>query len=67
VGILGANTARQAVAAGVVDEIVIHVVPPLLGDGIRMFGGVQLDRVRLEPAHVGRSGDVTDFRFRVLR
>jgi dihydrofolate reductase len=67
VGILGANTAQQAVAVGLVDEIVVHVVPLLLGDGIRMFGGPQLDRARLEPVHVGRSGDVTDFRFRVLR
>jgi dihydrofolate reductase len=66
VGILGANTAQQAVAAGLVDEIVVHVVPLLLGGGIRMFEGPELDRVGLEPVHVGRSGEVTDFRFRVL-
>lgn len=67
VGILGANTAQQALAAGLVDEIVIHVVPLLLGDGVRLFAGPELERVRLEPVHVGRSGDVTDFRFRVAR
>jgi dihydrofolate reductase len=66
VGILGANTAQQAVAAGLVDEIVIHVVPLLLGGGIRLFGP-ELERVRLEPLYVGQSGDTADLRYRVLR
>ena len=63
-GILGATTAQQALAARLVDEIVVHVVPLLLGDGIRMFAG--RERVRLETLYVGRSGDVTDLRFRVV-
>ena len=67
VGILGAETARHAVAAGLVDEVVVHVVPLLLGDGIRMFAGQDAGRVRLAPVHVGRSGDVADLRFRVVR
>ncbi|HEX2233375.1 MAG TPA: dihydrofolate reductase family protein [Thermoleophilaceae bacterium] len=67
VGILGANTAQQAVAAGLVDEIVIHVVPLLLGGGVRLFEGAEVDRVRLERVQVGQSGDSTDLRFRVLR
>jgi dihydrofolate reductase len=66
VGILGANTAQQAVAAGLVDELVIHVVPLLLGGGIRLFGP-ELQAVRLERLYVGQSGDATDFGFRVLR
>jgi dihydrofolate reductase len=66
VGILGANTAQQAVAAGLVDEIVIHIVPLLLGGGTRLFGP-ELERVPLERLHVGQSGDTTDFRYRVLR
>ncbi len=33
----GANVAQQALAAGLVDEIQLHVVPLLLGDGIRLF------------------------------
>jgi dihydrofolate reductase len=66
VGILGANTAQQAVAAGLVDELVIHLVPLLLGGGIRLFGP-ELERVRLERLSVGQSGDATDLRFRVLR
>jgi dihydrofolate reductase len=64
--ILGANTAQQAVAAGVVDEIVIHLVPLLLGGGIPLFGP-GLERVRLERLYLGQSGDTTDLRYRVLR
>jgi dihydrofolate reductase len=64
--ILGANTAQQAVAAGLVDEIVIHLVPLLLGGGTPLFGP-QLERVRLERLELGESGDSTDLRYRVLR
>ena len=66
VGILGANTAQQAVVAGLVEEVVIHVVPLLLGGGIRLFGP-ELERVRLERLYLGQSSDATDLRYRVLR
>jgi dihydrofolate reductase len=66
VGILGANTAQQAVAAGLVDELVIHVVPLLLGGGVRLFGP-ELERVRLERMYLGQSAGATDLRYRVLR
>jgi len=36
----GASTVRQALAAGVVDELVLDVVPVLLGGGERLFDGV---------------------------
>lgn len=36
VGIIGANVARQAIEAGAVDEIVIHIAPVLLGGGVRL-------------------------------
>ena len=48
------------------DEIVIHVVPLLLGGGIRLFRP-DLERVRLERLYLGQSGDTTDFRYGVLR
>jgi dihydrofolate reductase len=34
----GAETARQYLAAGLVDRLAIHVVPRFLGDGERLFG-----------------------------
>ncbi|MBO0827751.1 MAG: dihydrofolate reductase family protein [Streptosporangiales bacterium] len=52
VNVLGANVAKQCLEAGVLDEILVFVVPVLLGDGVRVFwhpGGtdVRLDRIRL--------------------
>ncbi|MEU8815337.1 dihydrofolate reductase family protein [Actinoplanes sp. NPDC048796] len=50
VNLLGADVARQALAAGLVDEILTFVSPVLLGDGTRLFaqpGGaeIQLERI----------------------
>ncbi|MEZ4614801.1 MAG: dihydrofolate reductase family protein [Caldilineaceae bacterium] len=36
----GANVARQYLAAGLVDEMLIHLAPILLGDGERLFVGL---------------------------
>ncbi len=65
--ILGANTARQCLAAGLVDEILIHMVPVLLGGSIRLYGSPGAGRVNLERIGVGQSGQVTDLRFRVVK
>ncbi|HSD76992.1 MAG TPA: dihydrofolate reductase family protein [Solirubrobacteraceae bacterium] len=35
----GAHAAQQYLAAGLVDELRVHVVPVLLGDGVRLFAG----------------------------
>jgi dihydrofolate reductase len=37
VGIFGADVAGQCLNAGLVDEIIVHLVPVLLGDGVRLF------------------------------
>ena len=39
----GVSIAQQALAAGVVDEVVLHVVPALLGRGLPLFGTAQVD------------------------
>lgn len=36
----GADVARQAMRAGVVDELTLHIAPVILGGGIRLFDGV---------------------------
>jgi dihydrofolate reductase len=67
VGLLGPGVARQCLEQGLLDEIVIHLAPVLLGDGVHLFevaGGL---RVGLEPRHVERSGGLTDLRFRVKK
>jgi dihydrofolate reductase len=38
VGIFGASLTGQCLDAGLLDEIVLHVAPVLLGGGVRLFG-----------------------------
>jgi dihydrofolate reductase len=65
VGILGADLARQCLERGLLDEIVVHLAPVLLGDGVRLFAAPGGSRVRLEPIQVRRTGRLTDLRFSV--
>ena len=63
--ILGATLARDCMERGLLDEIVVHLAPVLLGDGVRLFSVAGGRKVRLEPSAVARSGRITDLRFRV--
>jgi dihydrofolate reductase len=65
--ILGADVARQCLQRGLVDEILVYVLPVLLGDGIRFYSSPGLARIDLEPVSSTRSGAVTILRFRVRR
>jgi len=64
--ILGADVAAQALRRGLVDEILVYLLPVVLGDGIPFSpaGGVRVD---LDPISSTRSGAVTILRFRVRR
>jgi len=66
VEILGADVAGQCLRRGLVDEILVYVLPVLLGDGIH-FSAPGLPRIDLEPLDSRRSGDATILRFRVRR
>ena len=44
----GAETGRQFIEAGLVDELSIHLVPIVLGDGTRMFEGLGVELENLE-------------------
>ncbi len=61
--ILGADVARQCLEQGLVDEILVYVLPLLLGDGIPFAS----PRVDLEPLSSTPSGESTVLRFRVRR
>jgi dihydrofolate reductase len=63
----GASTVQQYLGAGLVDEMQIHIVPILLGAGIRLFEGIDPGLVKLETTRVIESPAVTHLRFRVLR
>ena len=62
--ILGADVAGQCLGRGLVDELLVYVLPVLLGDGIP-FSPPGLARTDLEPISSTRSGDATILRFRV--
>ena len=64
--ILGADVAGQCLQRGLVDEILVFVLPVLLGDGIR-FSAPGLGRVDLEPVSSTQAGGVTILRFRVRK
>jgi dihydrofolate reductase len=64
--VLGADVAGQCLRHGLVDEILVYVVPVLLGDGIR-FVPPGLPKIDLEPVSSSRSKDVTILRFHVRK
>jgi dihydrofolate reductase len=65
--IFGADTARQCLEAGLIDEIVVHIVPVLLGDGVRLYDAPGAGPVELTSTASSESGQVLDLRFRVDR
>jgi dihydrofolate reductase len=65
--VLGADVARQCLQLGLVDEILVYVLPVLLGDGIPLYSSHGLARINLEPLDSTRSGAVTILRFRVRK
>ncbi|MGB0095701.1 MAG: dihydrofolate reductase family protein [Solirubrobacteraceae bacterium] len=64
--VLGANVVDQCLEARLVDELLIHPVPELLGDGVRLFNVPRI-RASLETLDVSASGQVVNLRFRVAR
>jgi dihydrofolate reductase len=63
--VMGASVAQQCLREGLVDEILIHLVPLVLGEGIRLFEDT--GRVSLSPISSVASGDLTTLRFRVVK
>jgi dihydrofolate reductase len=65
--VFGATVAGQCLRSGLLDEIVIHLVPVLLGDGVRLIDAPDLGMVALNRTLVVTSGQITDLRFAVRR
>jgi dihydrofolate reductase len=64
----GAAVAQLALAAGILEELELHVVPVLFGQGRRLFDGLGPEQIELERTRVleGENG-VTHFHYRVQR
>lgn len=58
----GASTVRQALLAGVIDELTLDIAPVLLGSGERIFDGIE--SFGFEPAEVFHSPLTTHIRYR---
>ena len=69
VNIIGAaNTAQQALQAGLADELHVDIMPVLLCDGLRLFEDIGMNQIQLERIQVmelpnGR----THLRFRIVK
>jgi dihydrofolate reductase len=64
----GAGTARLALAAGILDELELHVIPVLFGQGRRLFEGLPPAQIELERTRILEGeGGVTHMHYRVRR
>lgn len=63
----GAHTVRQYLAADLVDELQLHVVPVLLGDGLRLFEGLGARRRDLERVRVVETPLATHLKYRFVK
>lgn len=64
----GAAVAQLALAAGLLDELEIHLVPVLFGQGRRLFEGLDPAQIELERIRILEGeGGVTHMRYRVQR
>lgn len=61
----GASIGRQYLAAGLVDEIQIHLVPVLFGDGTRMFDELGEGHLQLETIETIETPAAVHLRFRI--
>jgi dihydrofolate reductase len=61
----GASAVRQYLAAGLLDELYLHIVPIILGAGERLLEDV--GQPTLEPVKVVASPGVTHIKYRVVR
>jgi dihydrofolate reductase len=62
----GASTVNQYLAAGLVNELEVHIVPMLIGDGERLFAGISGHVPQLELIRTVRGEGVTHLKYRVL-
>jgi dihydrofolate reductase len=63
----GAATAQLALAAGLLDELELHVIPVLFGQGRRLFDHLGPEQIELERTRVLEGDGVTHLRYRIQR
>lgn len=63
----GAKVIRQYLAAGLLEQLQLHIAPVMLGGGIRLFDGLDASNISFEPDRVIGSPAVTHLRYRVVK
>ena len=64
--LLGASIDQQCLNAGLVDEIMIHLVPVLIGNGIRLFDNLKAGDTELERIKLVATEGITSLHLRVI-
>lgn len=59
----GAGLARRLLRAGLLDEIQLHQVPVLLGQGRRLFDGLEAEQIELQLVRVARGAEALHLRY----
>jgi dihydrofolate reductase len=62
----GADITQQCLRAGLLDEMVIHLIPVLLGDGRRLFDHLGGDHIELELIHLREASQAIHLRYRIV-
>ena len=65
--VIGADVMRQYLTAGLLDEIQIHLVPIVLGQGVRLFEDLGAARIEFERMRTIETPAATHLQFRVLK
>ena len=63
----GAQVAQQYLAAGLLDELELHVVPVVLGDGARLFDNLRDADVQIEQVRAVEAPGVTHLKYRSMK
>jgi dihydrofolate reductase len=65
--VFGATTAQECLDAGLLDEVLVHIAPVLLGDGVRLFDRPGGTNVKLERISLTHSPRVTNLWLGVVK
>jgi dihydrofolate reductase len=63
----GADVTQQCIAAGLIDEVGIDLVPVLLGEGVRFFDRLRNGPIELERTRIIEAPGVTHLRFHIVK
>jgi dihydrofolate reductase len=65
--LMGASVQQQFIAAGLIDEIHVDVVPVLLCEGVRLFDRLGSQHISLEQTEVGEGDQIAHLTYRVIK